>query len=103
MKDEFTRPQINISKIAVGGGIAGAIFAIGSMLIFLTGLPTLRYFFAAAIVFGCAVALLLRLFRRETPGRPWIAPATETRPAETRAPDRPTNLPSIARLQARSC
>jgi hypothetical protein len=38
-------PQINVSKIPGGTGIAGALFAIGSMLIFLLGVPRIRYFF----------------------------------------------------------
>jgi hypothetical protein len=40
---EPARPQIDASKLVVGGGIVGAIFTVGSMLIFLTGLPILRY------------------------------------------------------------
>jgi hypothetical protein len=69
-----SRPQINLSKIPVGGGIAGAIFALGSMLIFLIGIPALRYVFPAAIVFGVAVALILHFIRHETPGAAWILP-----------------------------
>jgi hypothetical protein len=48
MSQDAPRPQINASKIAFGGGIAGAIFTIASMLIFLTGLPMLWYMFPAA-------------------------------------------------------
>src|SRR5215469_5543104 len=73
------RPQINASKIVFGGGIAGLIFTVGSMLIFLAGLPVLRYMFPLAIVFGCAVALVLRFARHSTPGRPWLLPGTEPR------------------------
>jgi hypothetical protein len=67
-------PQINLSKIPVGGGIAGAIFAIGSMLIFLLGIPAIRYIFPAAIVLGCAVALVIHFKRHETLGAAWILP-----------------------------
>jgi hypothetical protein len=81
------RPQINVSKIVIGGGAAGAIFAIGSMLIFLTGLPMLRYFFAGAIVLGCLVALMLRLLRRETPGTPWINSTAAANAPEIRKDD----------------
>jgi PIN domain nuclease of toxin-antitoxin system len=70
-------PQINSAKIAVGSGVAGAIFTIGSMLIFLTGLPVLWYLFAAAIVLGGGVALVLRFARHKTPGTPWILSATK--------------------------
>ena len=67
-------PQINLAKIPVGGGIAGAIFAIGSMLIFLLGIPTIRYIFPAAIVLGCGVALVIHFRRHETLGAAWILP-----------------------------
>jgi hypothetical protein len=65
MREETSNPQINMSKLAVGGGIAGAIFAVGSMLIFLIGIPVLRYVFPAAIVLGCGVALILHFIRHE--------------------------------------
>ena len=74
---ETARPQINVSKLVVGGGIAGAIFTIGSMLIFLTGLPILRYMFAAALILGCGIALCRRLVRHKTTGAPWLLAATE--------------------------
>lgn len=77
MSEDTGRPQINLSKIAVGGGIAGAIFAIGSMTIFLIGIPVLRYIFPAAIVLGCAVALIFHFIRHETPGASWILSATK--------------------------
>jgi hypothetical protein len=65
-------PQINMSKIAVGGGIAGAIFAVGSMLIFLVGIPAIRYVFPAAVVLGCAVAVVMHIIRHKTLGGAWI-------------------------------
>ena len=74
---ETARPQINASKLVIGGGIAGAAFTIGSMLIFLTGLPILRYMFSAALILGCAIALFRRLIRHKTPGAPWLLAATE--------------------------
>jgi hypothetical protein len=63
-----------MSRIPVGGGIAGAIFAVGSMAIFLTGIPAVRYIFPAAIVLGGGVALILHFVRHETPGASWILP-----------------------------
>jgi hypothetical protein len=77
MKDNAPSPQINVSKIAGGGGIAGAIFAVGSMAIFLIGIPALRYMFPAAILLGCGVALVLRFIRHDTPGASWILSAAE--------------------------
>jgi hypothetical protein len=80
MNNGAPKPQINVSKIVVGGGIAGAVFTAGSMLIFLLGIPLLRYVFPAAIVLGCAVALILHFVRKETPGAPWILSQAEKSP-----------------------
>jgi hypothetical protein len=77
MSEGAPNPQINVSKIPGGTGIAGALFAVGSMLIFLFGVPRIRYFFIAAIILGCGIALVLRFIRRETPGKPWILPAAQ--------------------------
>ena len=79
---EDTRPQINASKIVVGGGIAGAVFAIFSMLIFLTGLPVLRLMFPAAILLGLGFALVRRFARRKTPGAPWLLSAIAEAPSK---------------------
>jgi hypothetical protein len=94
MSEGTPNPQINVSKIPGGAGVAGALFALGSMLIFLIGIPRLRYFFVAAIVLGCGIALILRFLRRETPGKPWILSTQETdRPALPVQPARSTNRP----------
>ena len=53
-----------MSKLPVGAGFAGVIFTVGSMVIFLIGLPTLWYFLAGAIALGVGVAATLRLTRR---------------------------------------
>lgn len=68
-------PQINVSKIPGGGGIAGALFAVISMVIFLVGIPLVRFFLPAAIVLGCGVALIIRSIRHQPTGAPWIPPA----------------------------
>jgi len=65
-------PQINVSSIKAGGGIAGTIFTLASMLIFLIGIPALRYFLPAAIGLGLVVALIFHFIRHETPGKAWI-------------------------------
>ena len=85
-------PQINLSKIPGGGGIAGALFAFGSVLIFLIGIPRLRFFLIAAIILGCAVALVLRLIRRETPGKPWILSSSQV-PDNVSSPARAADTP----------
>ena len=77
MGDENRNPQINVSKIVSGGGIAGAIFAVTSTLVLLFGIPALWFFLPAAIVLGLAVALVIRFARHETPGKPWILSATD--------------------------
>ena len=66
MKDVNARPQINMSKIVVSGGIAGAFFALGSMSIFLVGIPLIRVMFPAAILLGCVVALVRHFTLHET-------------------------------------
>jgi hypothetical protein len=77
MREGARNPQINLAKIPVGGGIAGAIFALGSILIFLIGIPALRYFLPAAVVLGFGVALVIHFIRHETPGKSWIPSATK--------------------------
>lgn len=72
MQEGGPSPQINVSKIPGGGGVAGALFAVISMVIFLIGIPALRYFLPAAIALGCGVALLIHSIRHEPPGKPWI-------------------------------
>jgi hypothetical protein len=66
MPEDNALPQINVSKIVVGGGIAGAFFAVASMVIFIVGIPLIRFLFPAAIVLGLGVALVLHFARHET-------------------------------------
>jgi len=61
MKNISPGPQINISKIPVGAGVAGLIFTLGSMMIFLLGAPVLWYFLAFAAALGVGIAVVLRL------------------------------------------
>ena len=104
MSESAPNPQINVSKIPGGAGIAGALFAISSMLIFLFGVPRIRYFFIASIILGCGIAVALRFVRRETPGRPWILPVARDADSATspmqpvRSSDSPEDL--RRRLQA---
>jgi len=76
MREDPPNPQINASRIPVGGGIAGA-FCAASMVIFLIGIPVLRYLFPAAVVLGCGVAIILHFIRNKTTGAPWILAATK--------------------------
>jgi hypothetical protein len=77
MREGPASPQINSAKIPVGEGIAGAIFAGGSTLIFLIGIPALRYFLPAAVLLGCGVALAIHFTRHETPATSRILSATK--------------------------
>jgi hypothetical protein len=80
MQQDVQNPQINSAKIPVGGGMAGAFCAFASMVIFLIGIPMLRYLFPAAIVLGCGVALVLHFIRHKTVGAAWILPAPKKKP-----------------------
>ena len=53
------RPEINLSRIPVGGNIGGLIFMAGSMGILVAGLPGWRWFFGAAVVGGFLTATLV--------------------------------------------
>jgi hypothetical protein len=53
------RPEINLSRIPVGGNIGGLIFMAGSMGILVAGLPGWRWFFGAAVVGGVLTATLV--------------------------------------------
>jgi len=58
----------------VGSGFAGLIFAAGSTVIFLIGIPALRYMLPAAILLGAVVALGLHAMPHEKPGASGIFP-----------------------------
>jgi len=77
MPESVPTPQINVSKIQGGGGAAGTLFAVISMVIFLIGIPALRYFLPAAIVLGLVVALAIHFRRPESTGAPWITAASK--------------------------
>lgn len=77
MAEEIHNPQINISKIVVGGGIAGAFFTTVSMLIFLMGIPLVRYMFPAALLVGGGIALVFHFAKQKSIGTPWILPGTK--------------------------
>ena len=53
-------PGISMHRMKTGGGMAGFIFAAGSVLIFLLGIPAFWGFLGLALVGGTGVALFLR-------------------------------------------
>lgn len=65
MRDDGQRPEIDMARIRVGSGIAGLIFAAGSTVIFLIGIPALRYMLPAAILLGSGIACGLHFIRYE--------------------------------------
>ena len=63
-ENDNAHPAIRIDKIPVGAGVAGLIFAIGSLAIFLVGLPILWYFLAGAIALGLGFAAVMHFGER---------------------------------------
>ena len=61
MNEDHPHQGITMHRLRVGGGAAGFIFAVGSVLIFLIGIPAFWGFLGVALVAGAAVALLLGL------------------------------------------
>ena len=53
--------------MAVGGGIMSALFAIGTALIFVIGVPLGPWFLLASILLGIAVATGLYFWRKRNP------------------------------------
>ncbi len=66
-EDEGPRPQISMHRMPVGGSVAGLIFVVGSCLIFLVGIPALRWFLLGAVAVGAAVAGLLWRWHKKKP------------------------------------
>ena len=58
-------PGINISKIPVGGGVAGLMIAVIIVVIGLIGLPPTRWFLGASLALGAVMALIRRWTARD--------------------------------------
>lgn len=67
MRDSERHPGISIHRIAVGGGIMGALFAIGSALIFVVGVPLGPWFLLGSILVGIVVAVALYVWHKRNP------------------------------------
>ena len=68
-------PEINLSRIPVGGDVAGLMFAAGSVAVVIIGVPDMAWYFVSALI--CAAVLAWALFayraahvRRELAARP---------------------------------
>ena len=57
--------SINVSKIPVGGGVAGLMIAASIIVIGLIGLPITRWFLGASLIVGGLMALIRRLIARD--------------------------------------
>lgn len=86
-------PGITMHKLPVGGGFVGALFAIGSALIFVIGFPTLWYFVALAFALGVGVAICLKVVNNRRPDR--------DKPLSILQPDQKTALPADKRHEER--
>jgi hypothetical protein len=62
--------EINMSRIQVGGGMAGLLFAIGTALIFAIGVPVVRPFLVGSLVVGFVISIALHFFHKYKPPRP---------------------------------
>jgi hypothetical protein len=58
---------ITMHRLRVGGGVAGFIFTVGSLLVFLIGVPAFRSFLGLAIACGIAIAFALRAKKTRPP------------------------------------
>ena len=66
MRNTEPHQGITMHRIRFGGGVAGMVFTVGSMLIFLLGVPVLWYFFAGAVALGVGFAAVLHRVRRQS-------------------------------------
>ena len=62
--NDSLHPGISMHKLPVSGGAVGLLFAVGSMLVFLLGIPAMRWFLAGSGALGVGVAGGLWLFHR---------------------------------------
>jgi len=67
MRNLERHPGITMHRIAVGGGVMGALFAVGTALIFLLGVPASRWFLLASLFVGVGLAALLYVWHRRHP------------------------------------
>jgi hypothetical protein len=54
-------PGITMHRLSFGGGFAGLLFTVVSVLIFVLGFPPLWYFVAFAFILGVGFAIVLRI------------------------------------------
>jgi hypothetical protein len=59
MKNTLSYAEINSARIPVDANVGGMIFAASTVIIFILGIPLIRYLFPAAIVAGSGIAFIL--------------------------------------------
>ena len=59
-------PEINLSRIPVGGDVAGLIFAAGSVVVVIVGVPNMAWYFVSALVCAGLLAWALVAHRSRT-------------------------------------
>ena len=67
MRNLERHPGITMHRIAVGGGVMGALFAVGTVLIFVIGVPFGGWFLLASILAGTCVAVVLYAWHKKHP------------------------------------
>jgi hypothetical protein len=60
-------PGISMHRLPIAGELMGLVFTVGSCLIFLIGIPAMRYFLAGAIVVGAVFGTLLYRWHQRKP------------------------------------
>jgi len=80
---------INMSNIQVGGGIVGFVFSVGTVSIFLTGIPSLRWFPVGAFAVGSILSLALHVFHERKPAHLTSIGSRFWRAQSDRRPDSP--------------
>ena len=67
LRDSERHPGISIHRMAIGGGIMSAVFAIGTVLIFVIGVPLGPWFLLASVLLGAVVAVALYVWHLRNP------------------------------------
>ena len=67
MSDLKRHPGISIHRMAIGGGIMAAVFTIGTVLIFVIGVPLGPWFLLASVLLGAVVAAALFIWHKHHP------------------------------------
>lgn len=63
MKGDPVRSEIDMAKIPADANVGGLIFAIGTIVVFLIGIPAIRPLFLVAVMGGVAIAVILHFVR----------------------------------------